>query len=148
MTKMQALVTASKEFPQLRKLMDEYDFSDVEKTVDPTLVQPVDESNTTGDIHVQDRDLSYRENLRWAANAAGLKLRTGKLPATCPNNTAYYLFKMAIEEPKDFMAKVTSVESKIDKEEESRQGMRREALTAEADIHAQLRTLNEEATNV
>jgi hypothetical protein len=64
---------------------------------------------------------SYRDNLAWAMNAAGEQVRTGAHPETCPNNSAWFLYIQAINEPKDFMAKVASIESKIDPGEDERE---------------------------
>jgi hypothetical protein len=76
----------------------------------------------TGGVHCEDKDQSYRENLAWALRAAGETLRTKKQPLSCPNNSAWFLYVQACEEPKDFMAKVNQMEAKSDNgEEEKRQ---------------------------
>ena len=64
---------------------------------------------------------THRENLQWAMNAAGEFMRTGQSPVKCPNNSAWFLYVQAVDEPKDFLAKVTSVESKADDGESTRQ---------------------------
>jgi len=61
----------------------------------------------------EEKEQTYRENLNWAISAAGEFLRTNREPGKCPNNIAWFLYKQAIAEPKDFMAKVTQIESKI-----------------------------------
>jgi hypothetical protein len=144
LSKKQATVQASKEFPQLVKIMKEYDFSEYEVTDPATVIQVDGFVEGTSDVVDEGKQLSHRDCMRWAANAAGHKGRTGQAPGSCPNNTCWYLYRMAIEEPKDFLAKMTQIESKIDKAEEDRQGTRREALMAAEDIHAQLETLEQE----
>jgi predicted transcriptional regulator len=66
------------------------------------------------------RELSYRENLNWAISAAGEHSITRMHPKDCPNNTAWFLYKQALKEPKDFMAKFGQVESKSDSGENDR----------------------------
>jgi hypothetical protein len=56
------------------------------------------------------KEQTYRESLNWALSAAGEFLRTGQRPTTCPNDAAWFLYVQAIDEPKDFMAKVAQVE--------------------------------------
>jgi hypothetical protein len=146
LTKTQALVRASKEFPLLRSLLKEY--KDELKTYDVT--DPAEaisnQSGKAGAVKVVSRDveLSYRECLRWASQAAGAKLRAGTEPIECPNDTCFYLYRMAIENPKDFMGKMAQVETKIDKDEEVRQNKRMEARRSVAEIQSYLDTLEEE----
>jgi len=58
------------------------------------------------------KEQSYRENLRWAIDAAGEHLRSGKQPAACPNNSSWYLYMQAVKDPKDFLGRVGQIESK------------------------------------
>jgi hypothetical protein len=66
------------------------------------------------DVVIEERSQSYRDNILWAMNTAGEYSRTKTHPITCPNNSAWFLYMQAIDEPKDFMAKVNSIESKSD----------------------------------
>ena len=66
------------------------------------------------------KEQTYRENLNWAMNAAGEFLRAKRRPHTCPNDSAWFLYCQAIDEPKDFMAKVGQVELKSDNGESDR----------------------------
>ena len=63
-------------------------------------------------IKSDDKEQSYRENLLWACQAAGAKLRTGNRPNSCPNDKAFFLYQLACENPKDFMTKFSQVETK------------------------------------
>lgn len=63
-------------------------------------------------IECADEEGSYRDNLKWAIDAAGAYQRTGKPPKRCPNNTAFYLFLQACVDVKDFIAKYTQIEGK------------------------------------
>jgi len=54
----------------------------------------------------------YRVNLMWALEAAGNNLRTGKKPDTCPNNSAFFLYKQALDNPKEFSSKLCQIEAK------------------------------------
>jgi DNA-directed RNA polymerase specialized sigma24 family protein len=60
----------------------------------------------------EEREQTYRENLRWAIESAGEQHRSGKRPTSCPNNSAWYLFIQAIKAPKDFLGRVGQIESK------------------------------------
>jgi len=70
-------------------------------------------------IESEDIVQSHRKNLQWAIKAAGKFLRTKQKPETCPNDAAFFLFMQAIDQPKEFMAKVTQIESKQEEEEEA-----------------------------
>ena len=60
---------------------------------------------------------SYRANINWALSAAGEFSRTGIEPKTCPNDAAWFLYQQAIDDPKDFMAKVSAVEKSAESED-------------------------------
>jgi hypothetical protein len=71
-----------------------------------------EESNAK--ITSEGKQQSYRENLAWAIDAAGEFIRTKNAPKTCPNNSAWFLYCQAIKDPKDFHAKVSSIEKGAD----------------------------------
>lgn len=60
-------------------------------------------------IRCENKDLSLKENLTWAIEAAGELLRTGAIPTVCPNNSAFFLYEQACGQSKDFLAKFLSV---------------------------------------
>ncbi len=129
-TRQQAAVEGSKGFACLRRLYMKYDVYEFDLKPDshPEIRHKRDmkESKDAKSVPSDDRELSYRENIRWAAAAAGLFLRTGKEPESTPNDTAWFLFCMAKEEPKDFMAKISQVESKDVGEGEDERFIKRE----------------------
>ena len=88
-------------------------------------------------VAVDGKELSYRENLQWALAAAGEFLRTKKRPVSCPNDSAWFLYCQAIEEPKDFMAKVGQIEAK-NLGDETEQNARIHARRAIEEIDAML----------
>jgi len=53
-------------------------------------------------IPISKIEQSHLENLEWAMDAAGHFLRCNEEPKCAPNNAAYYLYQMALKEPKDF----------------------------------------------
>jgi hypothetical protein len=63
-------------------------------------------------VHSEGKVQSYLANIQWAMQACGEYLRTKTHPKTCPNDTAWFLFVQAKEEPKDFMAKASAAEAK------------------------------------
>jgi hypothetical protein len=71
-----------------------------------------DELHDEAEIVSENRAQSHRENLAWAIDAAGRHLRTGEAPQIVPNNAAFFLYKQAIDEPKDFLTKVNQLELK------------------------------------
>ncbi len=58
------------------------------------------------------KDSSTKENLLWAIESAGKLLRTGIIPTTCPNDSAFFLYQQACEQPKDFLTKFLQVEGR------------------------------------
>jgi hypothetical protein len=100
-----AIITASKEFACLTPLF-----------VDPDTAKP--EVLEDQRMASEDREQSHIENLRWAADAAGRALRTGRNPATCPNDTAYGFFVQAMADYKGFMATLSQSEGRSKQEAE------------------------------
>ncbi|MFA5767073.1 MAG: hypothetical protein WC919_04070 [Candidatus Paceibacterota bacterium] len=89
-----------------------------------------------GCIKCEEREQSYRENMVWAMAAAGEFIRTGLPPLTCPNNTAWFLYTQACDEPKDFMAKVNSLEAKNDNGDEAKRQLQSSTKKSLAEIEA------------
>jgi hypothetical protein len=141
MTHNEALVRASKEYPCLTRLFREYDVAEFDPNPEshPQIQhfgqKPAIVATSDG------KEQSYRENLRWAIETAGTYLRTGKHPATCPNDAAWYLYRQAIEEPKDFLSRVGQVESKGDNEAEEQRLSRKSGQRSLAEINEMLDTL-------
>ena len=71
-------------------------------------------SMKNGIVESEDIELSHRECLQWAMDAAGRFLRTKQHPMRCPNDAAYFLYQQAIDQPKEFLTKVTQMEAKVD----------------------------------
>ncbi|MCP4899999.1 MAG: hypothetical protein GY906_23775 [bacterium] len=112
---LQASVQAAKDHACLKKLFREYDVSAYDPN--PESHPPVlPDGSSSPEVECEGKDLSHRENLKWAINAAGHYLRTGEKPTTAPNDAAYWLYQQAQDEPKDFLAKFNQVESKGDSE--------------------------------
>lgn len=91
---------------------------------------------------IENKEQSYRDNLKWAIDAAGHTLRTKKKPKSCPNNSAWFLYKQALEEPKDFLTKVGQVESKLDDSERDREFIRSTKYSIE-EINSFLERMND-----
>jgi hypothetical protein len=140
-TRHEAIVRASKEFNCLRKLFREYDVS----LWDPNPMSHPDVPNenqiaSTGVVS-EGIEQSHRENLRWAIEAAGRALRTGEAPKTAPNDSAYYLYRQALDEPKDFMGKVNQIEAKGDSDADERASSKRLGQRTVAEINQMLENL-------
>ncbi len=100
---------------------------------------PVDPLVTTGIVN-ENQKLSLKNNLLWAIQSAGLKLRTGEEPRSCPNDQAYFLFMQALDAPKDFMTKFTQVLNKVVDYSDEKE-LNRQTKMALMDIDEQLKTL-------
>jgi hypothetical protein len=141
LTHSQAIVRASKEFPCLTRLFREYDVSEFDPN--PESHPQIQHFGKLAPAAVvsEGKELSYRDSLRWAIDAAGAYLRTGKDPETCPCDAAWYLYRQAIEEPKDFLAKVGQVESKGDGESTDKRNIRKAGQRSIAEIDSMLSEL-------
>jgi hypothetical protein len=139
----EAVVRASKEFPCLARLFREYDVREYDPNPDshPHIQHVGTPSACEQNVECDGIEQGYRENLRWAIEAAGETARTGLVPARCPSNTAWYLYEQAIADPKDFLAKVGQVESKGDAAEADRRNIRIAGARSIAEIDGYLSEL-------
>jgi len=117
MTLNQATVQAAKDFPCLNQLFREYDVSQYDPHPDSHPKTPKPDKKERA-VRCEGEELSYRENISWALTAAGVFLRKGEEPKSCPNDQAYFLYIQAKEQPKEFMQRLGQVESKVDPIEE------------------------------
>lgn len=101
-------------------------------------------SGDAPEVTCEDRDLSYRDCLRWAIAAAGNLRRTGEEPTVVPCNQAFFLFQQAMLEPKDFMAKIGQIESKEDAETSLERSIRKATKRSIEEIDTMLRQLGED----
>lgn len=146
----EAVVKASREFRCLHTLFREFDVTEFETRPDFGSTSSGATEQLSGDfsrppasrMKVLEQKTSYREALRWAMAAAGTFLATGQEPYECPNYIAFFLYRQGIDEPKDFMAKVSQMEMKVDVEEERRQNARSAAKVEIADIREFLEELD------
>jgi len=142
LTYYEAVIKASEEHSILANLLAEYDVEAWKTAFDNAPKEKV-----VPLIVCEGIEKSYRDNLRWAAEAAGHFLRDKTQVESCPNNTAWYLYVQAIESPKEFMAKVGQIEVKVDVEEERRQNSRNESKRTISEIESYLEELIEEEEN-
>ncbi len=134
----QAIVNASLTFDCLSVIIADYNLS--QYGVPNTSI------NAEVTVSVSSRDVkqSYRENLRWAHDAAGKFMRIKEEPDDCPNDAAYYLYQQAIQDPKDFLGKVGQVEVKASSQEEIEENDRKQATKSIEEIDEMLATLEKE----
>jgi hypothetical protein len=103
-------------------------------------------SHHAGPIHGKVQSLgkeqTYRENINWAMTAAGSFLRTGEKPTVCPNDSAWFLYNQACDEPKDFLAKVGAVEKGAESAEDPE--IKKSTRKTLAEIETFLEKLDEE----
>ena len=139
----EAQVRAAKEFPACRPFFREYDIKqfDRDSGSHPDIVFFGDERRSR-QIVSEGRDMSYRENLRWAAMAAGQHLRTGDEFYDVPNDTAFYLYQQALGDPKDFMTKLGTMEGREDMESMLEKSTRKVADRAVGEIDKWLNDLS------
>lgn len=152
MTNKKATVLASEDFLCLTRLLTEYDFNDVyTKAVYGNPIKPQRSGTVAGALYgtlkskavgCEGIDQSHRENLRWAIGEAGKFLRTNQNPTSCPNDAAWWLYRQAIEEPKDFLGRYNQVEAKCDDEAEALRKARHSGEQSIAEIDQMLDALN------
>jgi len=108
-----------------------------EKEFDPLLTQLVNNPIISDGV-----SQTYREDLLWAIEAAGTKLRTGNRPNSCPNDKAFFLYQQACENPKDFMTKFSQVETK-EKDDGDKKVFKKSTEFLLMEIETQLEVLEE-----
>ncbi len=140
LSKTQAVIQASKGWLCLSGLFREYDTS--RSDPDPSYCPVKTNGNVSkAEIACEDKEQTHRENLTWAIEAAGKFLRTGKSPSAAPNNAAYFLFRQACDEPKDFLSRFTQVDLKTDDTGEEASLMMRTSDRSISEIDDMLETL-------
>lgn len=140
----QAIVQASKDFPCLKQLFREYNVgaNDPHPESHPD-IQHFGQPNLMGSVENEGRPLGHRENLAWAIDTAGKTLRTGEEPTSCPNDAAYYLYRQACDDPKDFFGKFTQVDIRGGDEGEEQRLARKSGKRSIEDINKMLESLVE-----
>ena len=117
-TRPQATIQMAKDYKQLKDLFTIYDVADLDPAPDMKHgkfdVHSTDKQKAAALVKCEDKDIPYREQLRWALDTAGRYASDKEEPDVCPCWGAYYLYVQARENPKEFMAKVGQVESKSD----------------------------------
>lgn len=134
----ESILRASQECSCLAPLMNEYDFESYSIAGSPNITE-----GEVGTICLNIKQ-TYRENLRWALNAAGEEQRSRVKPVECPNNSAWYLYIQAIQDPKDFLQKLGQVESKVLESELELEDGKRYSKRSIIELDEQLATLEEE----
>lgn len=140
-SRLEAVLIASKECTCLAPLMNEYDFESY------GIVGSLNITEGSVGLVCLNKKQSYRDNLRWALNAAGEHQRSRVPPAECPNNSAWYLYTQAIQDPKDFLHKLGQVESKVLESERDLEDTKRQSKRSITELDEQLATLEEEETS-
>lgn len=140
LSKTQAVVQASKGFLCLSELFIEYDTS--RSDPDPSYC-PVKTNGKIekAEIACEEKEQTHRENLTWAIEAAGKFLRTQRAPKAAPNNAAYFLFRQACDDPKDFLSRFTQVDMKAGDTGEEAALMMRTGNRSIKEINDMLETL-------
>ncbi|KKK85200.1 hypothetical protein LCGC14_2775680 [marine sediment metagenome] len=85
----------------------------------------------------------FRENLAWAIQAAGLLLRTGEKPKECPNDSAFFLYSQACDDPKGFLGRFAQIEGKSVEDKEDNE-LQKATKRSVAEIEEQLQMLKKE----
>ena len=142
----QAVVMASKDFHCLHPLFLQYPVNEFDPDPDshPHIHMHGEEVKMDG-MECEEHELTHAENLQWAINAAGIHHRTHEPPKKCPNNSAYFLYRQAIDDGDKFMAKYQQM--MLDKAKNPNSGdesIKRGAQKSIAEISSMLDTLGEE----
>lgn len=144
LSKTQAIIQATKDFPSCYHIFREFDVSEWDPNPDshPEIFQCVKATHLEGPEN-EGRKQSHRENLNWALEAAGLFLRTNEQPKICPNDKAYFLYRQACSDGKEFLTKVTQVESKSGSDEEADRLSKQGSERSIQELEEMLETLGE-----
>ena len=147
MRKNEAVVRASKEYPSLTRLFSEYDVREHDPNPEShPQIQYFGEA-VKNVPECDGIEQTFRESLRWALAAAGAQARTGKEPETCPCEAAWYLYKQAYSDPKDFLARSGQAEAKGDTESEEKKNVRLAGARSISEIDGMLAELEIEEEN-
>jgi len=144
MNPQQAVVQASKDFSCLAQLFREYDVgeNDPHPGSHPTIQQYGQPTAMEG-IECEGKSQSHYENLMWAIAAAGKLLRTGDAPETAPNDAAYFLYRQACDDPKEFLGKFTQVDMRSGDDLEEQRLAKKTGERSIDEINEMLQTLTE-----
>ncbi len=140
----QAVVMASKDFHCLHPLFLQYPVNEFDPDPDshPHIHMHGEEAPMDG-IECDEHELTHAENLMWAMNAAGVFFRTNEPPEKCPNNSAYFLYRQAIDDGDKFMAKYQQMMLDKAKKPEN-DSLKRGSQKSIEEISSMLDTLGEE----
>ncbi len=146
MSDKQAIVMASKDFHCLHPLFLQYPVNEFDPDPDshPDIHMHGEEAPMDG-IECEEHEQTHAQNLQWAINAAGIHHRTHEPPKKCPNNSAYFLYRQAIDDGDKFMAKYQQM--MLDKSKNLNPGdelIKRGAQRSIKEIGSMLDTLGEE----
>ncbi len=140
-----AIVLTSKEFGCLHVLFREYDV----RGFDPNPgshpdIQHYGQQRECETVDCEGIEQTHRENLTWAIEAAGMYLRTNEEPMIAPNDAAYFLYKQARDDPKEFLGKYTQVDLRGGDDQEEENLAKKAGERSIEEINEMLKTLNEE----
>lgn len=101
-----------------------------------------------GKIYCNNIEQPFRQNLLWAIKAAGLFSRTQQGPTECPNDTAFFLYRQARDNPKDFLGRFAMIEGRSNDEDENELSKETKKTVAEIEEFLQELDEQEEEENV
>lgn len=138
----EACIQAAKDFPCCKKLFAAYapvlEGKDPIPDSHPDLYTGQQESEG---MKCENRELSDRENINWAIEAAGREKNEGQAPKTCPNYTAFYWYRQARDEPEKFLSKFTTIMGRGSDEADDQRKVRRGGERSIEEIEEMLETL-------
>jgi len=145
MARKEAIVQASKDFPELTKLFREYNVSDYDphEGSHPKVEHHGTPKARKG-IPYTGEKLTQLDSLRWAAQAAGHFLNTGVPPERAPNAECYLYYRMAQDEPKEFLSRIIQLFARYDESSAEEKRMKKRSKMAIDEIMENLRVLEEE----
>jgi len=146
----EALVLACKNYKQLAELFKVYDvsiydkFPDLHPNIKRSAPVQVEDDNCRPIPVCENLNMSHREQLRWALDAAGQYAAAGIEPESCPCWGAYYLYLQAQDNPKEFMTKLASSEAKVDQQAEFADSIRSSSRKSVTEIDEILTMIDEQ----
>lgn len=141
-TRHQATVQLCKDYKELKDLYTIFDVKDLDPAPGVECgkwdVHSTEKQKAEANVKCLEEEVPYRDQLRWALDAAGEWSSHKEEPTVCPCWGAYYLYVQAKENPKEFMAKLGQAESRIDAEAERTAGTKKSSKRSIDEINEML----------
>ena len=145
MSRREAIVQASKDYTELRKLFREFNVSDYDPNEDSHAgIEHKSSPSVRKGIPYTGEKLTQLDSLRWASTSAGHYLNTGSPPDKAPNAECFFYYRMALDEPREFMSRMVQLFARYDESTAEEKRVKRDTEMAVDEIMRNLTLLEKE----